>query len=110
MLYRASVDHSGVFEPDLVVAAVMAVYGLWTRPQVTPLARPRDKAGRPLVIRGTSSSSVGPWRPGSRPVLLGGRGGFRRIREQPGLVRRIPSPFQQDRKECVEGFLSGLAA
>jgi hypothetical protein len=35
-----------------MVAAVMAVYGVWTRLQVRPVARPRDKAGRPLVIRG----------------------------------------------------------
>lgn len=49
MLYRAFVEHTGVLDADVLVAAVVAVYGLWVRAQVTPLARPRDAAGRPLL-------------------------------------------------------------
>jgi hypothetical protein len=48
MLYRAFIAHDGIFEPDLLVAAGMAVWGIYTRLKVTPLARPRDAAGRPL--------------------------------------------------------------
>ena len=49
MIYRAFYAHTGVFEPDLVVAAVTLVWGLWTRINVTPLGRPRDKHGRALT-------------------------------------------------------------
>lgn len=49
MLYRAYGAHTGVLDTDVAVAAVVAVYGLWLRMQVTPLARPRDRAGRPLT-------------------------------------------------------------
>lgn len=48
MLYRAFVAHEGVFDLDIVVAAVTAVWGLYTRMRVTPLARPRDAQGTPL--------------------------------------------------------------
>lgn len=48
MAYRAYVDHTGVWDTDVAVAAVVAVYGLWTALQVTPLARPRDAKGRDL--------------------------------------------------------------
>jgi hypothetical protein len=41
MLYRAYVAHDGVLDMDLLVAALTAVWGLWTRMKVTPLARPR---------------------------------------------------------------------
>lgn len=47
MLWRAY-DHQGVLQPDLLVAAGMALWGLWTRSQVTPLSAPKDAAGRPL--------------------------------------------------------------
>lgn len=49
MAYRAFVEHTAVFDMDVVVAAVMAVYGLWTYLHVTPVARPRDAQGRPLL-------------------------------------------------------------
>lgn len=48
MIDRAYIEHTGVFQPDLVVAAVTAVWGLWTYINVTPLGRPRDKHGRAL--------------------------------------------------------------
>ena len=48
MLYRAFVAHDGVFAPDELVAALAAVYGLFVRGVVTPLARPRTKEGHPL--------------------------------------------------------------
>ena len=50
MLYRAYAAHTGVLDWDLLVAAGMAVWGLWTYTQVTPVADPHDNAGRPLVI------------------------------------------------------------
>lgn len=49
MAYRAFVEHTGVWDMDVAVAAVMAVYGLWTYLQVTPLVRPRDAQKRPLL-------------------------------------------------------------
>lgn len=49
MLYRAEVAHTSVLQPDLLVAAAMALWGLWTRTRVTPLARPKDAKGRALV-------------------------------------------------------------
>jgi hypothetical protein len=51
-IYRA-LSGEGVLEPDLIVAAVTAVWGLWTRTQVTPLARPRDADGERLTPYGT---------------------------------------------------------
>ena len=51
MIYRAFVAHDGVFEPDLAVAAVLAVWGLFTRAKVTPLAAPKDAQGRELAAR-----------------------------------------------------------
>lgn len=51
-IYRAATG-KGVLEPDLIVAAVTAVWGLWTRTQVTPLAEPRDENGDHLTPRGT---------------------------------------------------------
>lgn len=47
MLYRAY-DHQGVLQPDVLVAAAGAVWGLWTRGKVTPLAKPQDAKGRAL--------------------------------------------------------------
>lgn len=42
MLYRAYVaKDTSVLDWDLLVAAATAVWGLWTRMKVTPLARPR---------------------------------------------------------------------
>lgn len=49
MLSRAYVAHdTAVLDWDLLVAAVTAVGGLWTRSQVTPLARPRTAEGHPM--------------------------------------------------------------
>ncbi len=48
MLYRAFVAHTGVFEPDLLVAAYAAVHALYIRWKVTPLAAPKDAQGVPL--------------------------------------------------------------
>lgn len=48
MLYRASVAKTGVLEPDLLVAAGMAVWALYVRGRVTPTALPRDEKGREL--------------------------------------------------------------
>lgn len=48
MLYRAFVSHDGVFEADLVVAAGAAVWALYVRSKVTPVAMPKDNAGRLL--------------------------------------------------------------
>ena len=50
MLYRAYIaKDTAVLDWDLLVAAVAAVSGLWTRLQVTPLARPRTADGQPLL-------------------------------------------------------------
>jgi len=49
MAYRAVVLHEGVLDTDVLVAAAGAVGGLWVRLQVTPVARPRDAEGRPLL-------------------------------------------------------------
>lgn len=51
-VYRATTGQ-GVIEPDLIVAAVTAVWGIWTRMQVTPVAKPRDENGDHLTPRGT---------------------------------------------------------
>jgi hypothetical protein len=56
MLWRAYGAHDAVFQPDELVAAFYAVYGLFVHTAVTPLARPRDHEGRPL-IRGRVESS-----------------------------------------------------
>lgn len=52
MVYRAYAGDA-VLDWDLLVAAGAAVWGLWTRAQVTPVARPRDNAGEDLTPRGT---------------------------------------------------------
>lgn len=49
MVYEVLGTHHGLVRADVLIAAVSAVWGLWTRARVTPLARPRDAAGRPLV-------------------------------------------------------------
>lgn len=49
MCVRAFVTHDGVFEPDLLVAAYGAVWGLYTFTKVTPVADPKDDEGRPLT-------------------------------------------------------------
>lgn len=51
-IYRAT-KGQGVLEPDLIVAAVTAVWGLYTRMRVTPVAAPRDENGDHLTPRGT---------------------------------------------------------
>lgn len=43
----------GVLDWDLLVAAGAAVWGLWTRSKVTPLAKPRDNDGDRLTPYGT---------------------------------------------------------
>lgn len=49
MLYRAYVAKDmAVLDWDLLLAAVAAVSGVWTRTQVTPLARPRTAEGHPM--------------------------------------------------------------
>lgn len=47
MIYGGITGHE-VLRPDVLEAAVGAVWGLWTRSQVTPLIRPRDASGAPL--------------------------------------------------------------
>lgn len=54
MLYRAYVAHTGVLDVDLLVAAGAAVWGLYTRLLVTPVARPRDASGNRLTSPGSS--------------------------------------------------------
>lgn len=49
MLYRAYVAHTGVLNMDLLVAAGAAIWLLYTRSRVTPLAQPRDAEGRALT-------------------------------------------------------------
>lgn len=51
-IYRAT-KGQGVIEPDLIVAAVTALWGAWTRMHVTPLERPRDNDGDRLTPYGT---------------------------------------------------------
>lgn len=53
MLYRAFVTHEGVLDMDLLVAAAMALYGLYTSTVVTPLADPKDNDKTPLTPVGT---------------------------------------------------------
>ena len=52
MLYRAYVAHDAVLDWDLLIAAGMAVWGLYTRSLVTPVEDPKDNEGRPLVAAG----------------------------------------------------------
>jgi hypothetical protein len=49
MLYRALVTHDTPLDTDVLVAAGAALYSLWTRLKVTPLADPKAKSGTPLV-------------------------------------------------------------
>lgn len=48
MIYNA-VNHHGVIDPAVLVAAVGAVLALLTRQYVTPVADPKNGAGVPLV-------------------------------------------------------------
>lgn len=50
-VYRAATGDT-VLEWDLLVAAATAVWGLWTRGKVTPVAEPRDRDGEILTPRG----------------------------------------------------------
>lgn len=52
MLYRAFVTHEGVLDMDLLVAAGMALYGLYVRVKVTPVADPKDAEKTPLTPAG----------------------------------------------------------
>lgn len=47
MVWRAY-KGDGILDWDLLVAAFTAVWGIYTRAQVTPLARPQDADGRTL--------------------------------------------------------------
>lgn len=61
MLYRAYVaKDTSVLDWDLLVAAGTAVWGLWTRMKVTPLARPRTKHGHPMHGPQTGDQTVYP--------------------------------------------------
>lgn len=42
MLYRALIDHTGPVDTDVLVAAAGALYSLYTRWKVTPVAEPKD--------------------------------------------------------------------
>lgn len=42
MLYGALVAHTGVLDPDVLVAAGGALWSLYTRAKVTPLAAPKN--------------------------------------------------------------------
>lgn len=53
MLYRAYVSHEGVLDTDLLVAAFTALYGLYVRVRVTPVADPKDADKTPLTPAGT---------------------------------------------------------
>lgn len=48
MIWNAT-HNEGVIDPQVIVAAAAAVAFLWTRSRVTPVADPRDGAGRPLA-------------------------------------------------------------
>jgi len=52
LVYRV-VTRDLATDPDLVVAAATTAWGIWTRTQVTPLARPRDADGERLTPYGT---------------------------------------------------------
>ena len=41
--------HDGIIDPQVIVSAVTAAAFLYTRFKVTPVADPKDGAGRPLV-------------------------------------------------------------
>lgn len=41
--------HEGIIDPQVIVSALTAAAFLWTRFRVTPVADPRDGAGRPLA-------------------------------------------------------------
>lgn len=60
MLYRA-LTHVGIFQPDEIGAAIAAVYALWARTVVTPLALPRSRTGAPLVTLGEMPPAVDRW-------------------------------------------------
>lgn len=48
MTWNATHGH-GVIDPQVIVSALTAAAFLWTRFRVTPVADPRDGAGRPLA-------------------------------------------------------------
>lgn len=60
MLYRA-LTHAGIFQPDEIGAAIAAVYSLWARTVVTPLAMPRSRTGAPLVTLGKMPPAADHW-------------------------------------------------
>lgn len=47
MIYNA-INHHGVIDPQVVIAAVAAAAFLYARFKVTPVADPRDGNGKPL--------------------------------------------------------------
>lgn len=48
MIYNA-VQHNGIIDPPVIVAAIAAVTALLTRQAVTPVADPRGAGGEPLA-------------------------------------------------------------
>lgn len=49
VMITAALHHHGVVSVPVIVAAVSAVAALYTRQKVTPVADPKDGAGRPLA-------------------------------------------------------------
>lgn len=43
-----TINHHGVIDPEVIVAAIGAVGALFTRQLVTPVADPKDGNGNPL--------------------------------------------------------------
>jgi hypothetical protein len=50
--------HEGVIDPQVVIAAIGAAVFLYTRGRVTPVADPKDGAGRPLVNAAAAGRNV----------------------------------------------------
>ena len=68
MCLNAFVYRTAVFDPAVIVALIGALYAAGVvRPLVTPLTRPRDKAGRPLVPVLTSKRAAVPPDPAAHP-------------------------------------------
>ena len=61
MVYNA-VNHHGVIDPEVIIAAVGAAAFLYARFKVTPVADPKNGAGEPLV-----TATVAPPRPAYAP-------------------------------------------
>jgi hypothetical protein len=66
MIWNATHGH-GVIDPQVIVAAVGAVAFLYARFKVTPVADPKDGAGRPLVPAIPSRGGIIPPPPPAGP-------------------------------------------